>query len=211
MLARILLIITMLLPGYALSQPELRPVDEAASVPDFFSFRAHIQSAVARRDVSAVLAALHKDVKLSFGGDSGVEDFKKVWRPAAPNSPLWETLGTVLALGGTFAPDRTFTAPYVFTQWPSDVDAFTHMAAVGSGIRVRSAPNSSAPVIASLTFTIVELEETQPQGERWARVKLRDGRTGFVDSRFVRSPVDYRINFAKVDGRWQITFFLAGD
>jgi hypothetical protein len=42
-------------------------------------------------------------------------------------------------------------------------------------------------------------------------VRLPDGRAGFVDSRFVRSPIDYRAAFARIDGRWQMTLFLAGD
>ena len=58
------------------------PVDEAASVPDFFSFRAQLQAAVARRDVAVVLGALSRDVKLSFGDDAGIEDFKRIWQPA---------------------------------------------------------------------------------------------------------------------------------
>lgn len=67
----------------------------------------------------------------------------------------------VLAHGGTFGPDGTFTAPYLFSTW--------------------------------------------------VHIKLAAGRTGFVDRRFLRSPVDYRVNFAKLDGRWQLVFFLAGD
>jgi hypothetical protein len=43
----------------AAAERELRPVDEAARRADFFSFRAHLQMAVARRDADALLAAIH--------------------------------------------------------------------------------------------------------------------------------------------------------
>jgi hypothetical protein len=38
-----------------------------------------------------------------------------------------------------------------------------------------------------------------------------DGKTGYVTSRLVRSPIDYRAMFNKIGGRWQMTFFAAGD
>jgi hypothetical protein len=193
------------------AQTQLLPVDQAASVPDFFSFRARLQIAVAKRDVATIESALSKDVKLSFGGDEGLEGFRRMWNPSAPDSGLWETLASVLALGGTFAPDGTFTAPYVFAQWPQDKDAFTNMAAIGTGIRVRSAPRATGPVLATLDYSIVEIVEYPAAEVKWVQVKLGQRQTGFVDSRFLRSPIDYRIHFAKLDGRWQVLLFLAGD
>jgi hypothetical protein len=42
-------------------------------------------------------------------------------------------------------------------------------------------------------------------------VTLADGRSGYIHSRFVRSPVDYRAYFARKDGRWRMVMLLAGD
>ena len=193
------------------AQIRLLPVDQAASVPDFFSFRAQLQGAIARHDVASILAALNKDVKLSFGGSSGAEEFKEMWKPSAPDSTLWEVLATTLALGGTFGPDGSFTAPYVFTRWPQDKDAFSYMAAIGTGIRVRSAPDVNSGVVGSLDFSVVERAEATPIDSKWVKVKLHSDRIGFVDARFLRSPIDYRITFSKLEGRWQIVFFVAGD
>ena len=201
----------LLAPSWASAQSDFKPVDEAALIPEFFSFRAQLQVAIARRDTSAVIAILHRDIQLSFGDDSGIENFKKLWQPESPESRLWETMGSVLALGGTFAADRSFTAPYVFTQWPRDLDAFEGIAVIGSGVRVRKAPNPSAEIIDSLSFTTVEIAEPPPKDATWTRVRLKGGKEGFVDSRYLRSPIDYRINFEKIDGRWQATFFIAGD
>jgi hypothetical protein len=210
-LLRVFFAVLLACPAVALAQTRLLPVDEAASVPDFFSFRAQLQIAVAKRDVQAVVSALSKDVKLSFGGDTGVEDFTRMWEPDAPDSGLWETLATVLSLGGTFASDDTFTAPYVLARWPQDNDAFTHMAAIGTDIRVRDAPSTSAPVIAALDYSVVEVVDNPAPDAKWVQIRLAPNRTGFVDSRFLRSPIDYRIRFEKREGRWQVVFFLAGD
>lgn len=201
----------LLVAELAIGQTRLLPVDQAATVPDFFTFRAQLQAAIARRDQDFVISALHKNVKLSFGGDTRVEDFKKIWNPSAPNSRLWEVLGSTLALGGTFAPDGSFTAPYIFTQWPKDLDAFTFMAAVGSDIRIRSSASANASEIGTLSFSIVEVPDPVPLESQWVPIKLPSGKAGFVDTRYLRSPIDYRINFAKVEGHWQMMFFLAGD
>ena len=200
-----------LLAQVATAQTRLPPADQATKVPDFFAFRAQLQTAIARHDHHAVVSALHKDVKLSFGGDTGIADFNALWRPSAPDSPLWAVLGNTLALGGTFAPDGSFTAPYLFSQWPNSRDAFTSMVAVGTNIRVHQTPSASAPVIAKLDFSIVELAGTAPPNESWTAVKLPSGQTGFVEAKYLRSPIDYRVRFAKHDGRWQIVLFLAGD
>ena len=96
------------LPAPAQQPPVVLPVDEAAQRPAFFAFRARLQQALARRDAQAILDAVHPHVRTSFGDGGGLEDFRRQWRPDAPDSPLWSTLGTVLALGGSFAANRCF-------------------------------------------------------------------------------------------------------
>ncbi len=192
------------------SRDRLVPVDEAASVPAFFAFRARLQAAVARRDTAAVMAVLDKDVVLTFGGDSGPEGFRRVWTPDAVDSALWETLATVLALGGTFDADGSFTAPYVFTQWPADKDVFDHVAVIGTGVRVRERPHAEGAILDTLDFAILETASAEA-AEGWTAVKLAEDRIGYVDRRFVRSPIDHRIRFVRHGGGWRATFFVAGD
>ena len=195
----------------ASAQTRLLPVDQAASVPDFFSFRAQLQSAVARRDTAAVIAALSRDVKLSFGGDQGIDAFRKMWTPDAPASRLWDVLGSTLALGGAFASEDSFVAPYIYTQWPKEIDPFNHMAVIGSSVRVRSAPNANAGVIGTLDFSVVELAAPTPEDRGWSKIRFAPDKVGFVDARFLRNPVDYRIRFAKTEAGWRVVFFLSGD
>jgi hypothetical protein len=206
------LVVALLLgPVAACPQTALPPVDQASSIPELFAVRAQLQAAVARRDAQAVMSALSREVRLSFGSEEGIDDFKRLWRPDLPNSPLWETLSTVLALGGAFDPDGTFTAPYVFTQWPQDKEAAIHVVALGAAVRVHAAARADAAVVAVLDFEIVELAAPPEPQARWVRVKAGAGRSGFVDGRWVRSATDYRITFARREGRWQVISFLAGD
>lgn len=187
------------------------PVDEAAQVPEFFAFRAKLQAAIARRDIETIKGALQPDVKLSFGDDDGVEAFDRIWEPDSPQTPLWEVLATTLALGGTFDADGSFTAPYVFTLWPEEYDAFEHAVVLGSEVAVRSAADSKSPLLTTLDFTIVERTDPSAPEEGWTKITLPDGRSGYVEAAYLRSPIDTRVRFAKIEGKWQIVFFLAGD
>lgn len=192
---------------------QLLPVDEAASHPDFFAFRARLIAAVAGRDAAAILAVVHPDIKCSFGGDHGIADFKRMWRLDSPESEFWEEFGTVLALGGTFeGPDR-FVAPYTFASWPDDLDAFEHLALVGSGIGARAAPRDDAPVLARLDFAIVRIGQGGYvlDSAPWQGIVLPDGRQAYLPSSSVRSPIDYRVYFMREHGAWQLAMFLAGD
>jgi hypothetical protein len=191
----------------------LLPVDEAARQPDFFSFRAGLQAALARRDLDAILAVLSKDIKNSFGGDDGIDGFHRVWRPMEPDSALWSELGTVLALGGTFSDPDTFTAPYTFSRWPDRFDGFEHVALIASDVRIREAPRADAAALTTLSFSILPVARGDgvAEEEGWTAVALDGGKTGYVASRLARSPIDYRAMFSKVNGRWHLVFFLAGD
>jgi hypothetical protein len=188
---------------------QLLPVDEAASRPDFFSFRAGLQRAIARRDAAALLAAVDSSIKNSFGGDDGIAEFRKSWRVDAPDSAVWQELGTVLGLGGAFFDKDTFTAPYTFARFPNDLDAFDHVVITGADVRVRSAARADAPPLTSVSFAILPVAPGNDT-EEWTAVKV-DGRTGFVASRFARSPIDYRAIFSHASGQWRLVTFVAGD
>ena len=190
----------------------LLPVDDAAKQPDFFTFRAQLQIAVAKRDKAAVLAVVSKTIQNGYGDDNGIDNFKKNWAIDKPNSQLWETLGTVLALGGSFNQEGVFAAPYVSSSWPDSAgDGFENTAIVGNKVNVRKAPNQSSEVLQTVSYEIVPLDANDHGNDAWVAIKLPDGKKGYVSRSFARSPVDYRASFEKVDGRWQMTMLLAGD
>jgi hypothetical protein len=191
--------------------PRLLPVDEAARHPTFFSFRAQLQAAIARRDVKALMAVVDPAIRNGFGGDDGVEAFRKQWRIGAGDSAIWGELGAVLALGGTFSGEDAFTAPYTFSRWPEAHDSFEHVVLVGERVRLRAAPRQDAAVIATHSFAILKLARArQDPPEGWQAVMV-DGRTGYVSTRFVRSPIGYRAFFTRQADGWKMVMFLAGD
>ncbi len=219
-LLRSLLLATFVLvgaPSTGLAQTgKLLPVDEAARNPELFAFRARLQEAVARHDVAALLDAVDPNIKIGFGGKDGMTAFREKWKlQDGDKSPLWAELGLVLALGGAFQGEGLFAAPYVFTS--DKLDAFEQAAVLGTNVRVRAEPRVTSPILATLSFDIVRLSTsgrsrlTPEQAKEWTAIQLAGGRTGYVASQFVRSPIDYRALFNKINGRWRMTAFVAGD
>ena len=196
--------------------PELRPVDEAVRQPDFFTFRAQLQAAVARHDTTAVIAALDPGVRLSFGAHGGLADFRTMWLAPDRIETLWREMGAVLALGGSFQSPTSFVAPYVFSEWPNTgPDAFDHVAVIGSNVRVRAEARPDASVIARLSYKIVAVGSGSPargpEATDWVAVRLENGKHGYISRAYVRSPVDYRILFSKSPRGWVVDSFVAGD
>ena len=186
----------------------LLPVDQAATRPDFFTFRARLQAAIARRDEAAVIAAADPAIRTSFGDDQGIASLRAKLRD--PQDTVWADLATALALGGAFQSPDSFAAPYVFAAWPERFDSFECGAVVGERVRVRASAKSDSAVIAAVSYDIVQVLSNQRDAAATA-VRLPGGGTGFVASRFVRSPIGYRAIFQKTDGEWRLRAFVAGD
>jgi len=216
---------TLILLAFSISAQEryLKPVDEAHLDPSFLAFRTKLISAVERRDVEHIYSVLDPKIELSFGGDAGVRDFKRMWRLHQKSSPFWAEFGAVIKNGGRFDIDDAgrrrgvFAAPYTHTSFPEDLDSFEYSAIFGTDVNLRKEPNVRADVVAKLSHNIVRIEpETLPKSGKseypgWFRIKTLGGLEGFVKAEFVRSPIDYRAVFEKKRGRWVMVAFIAGD
>lgn len=189
---------------------QLLPVDEASTRPDFFSFRASLQRAIARHDTAALLAIVDPKIRNSFGDDGGIDEFRTKWKVGNQDSQIWEDLGTVLALGGSFQDSNTFAAPYVFSKWPEKFDSFEHVAVTGAHVRVRSQPDVTANAIDTVSFAVLPTSREGTNKEGWTAVQI-DTRVGYISSAYVRSPIDYRAIFRFEDRRWRLVSFVAGD
>jgi hypothetical protein len=197
-------------------EAKLYPVDEASRVPSFFVFRARLLEALQQRDTSYVISAVSPNIKNSFGGSDGIAEFKQGWKLERPDSKFWKTMTGVLALGGSFNGDDSFAAPYTFSKFPEDFDAFEYGVIVGENVRVRKEPKLDSQVIATLSFDIVKVTDWMPKlssgsKQEWISVSLANDVKGYIAKEYIRSPIDYRAIFEKKDGKWQLTAFVSGD
>lgn len=191
--------------------PKLPPVDGAAADPSFVSFRTRLLDAVGSRNADGVVALSDPRISTSFGGDGGLDELRRL----LAKDDLWRELETILTLGGAFrgqGAGRSFWAPYVYSNWPEAHDAFEHFAVIAESVPLREKASGDAASIATLSWDIVRRASPASATPRaWEEVKTADGKTGFVESKFLRSPIGYRAGFMKVGGEWKMNALVAGD
>ncbi len=211
------------LPAYQVKEEgKLYPVDEAPLDTGFFVFREQFKQAVARKDVFALLDVAAKDIKVSFGEENGFDGFVSAWGLGSKQPDtlaIWPLLGRLLQGGGTFFDKRTaFTAPYFFSTWPGQYDAFDYGAIAGAGVRLRERPSLNSKILKTISYDIVIIlnegrkEEVGGETFPWVQVEMLGGIQGYVFGKFIGDPVGYRVGFEKKEGgQWRMSFLLAGD
>ena len=160
---------------------------------------------------------------MSFGDINGKDAFIATWQldTAAQSSQLWKELSTALELGGGFSKngENVFMAPWLFVTSRID-DPYADGAIIGKGVRIRESADSNGKIRGSLTYdkVTVNYEGTPPKTEvigketrQWFKVNTSSGLSGYVYGKYVRLPVDYRVIFEKIEGRWKVVSFIAGD
>lgn len=217
----ILLILAAFVLSAAGQERFVKPVDEASKDASFLGFRTKLISAVEKKDAKYILSIVAPDIKNGFGGEDGIVNFKKQWKIEQKDSEFWKEFSAVIKNGGSFigeGPNKLslFAAPYLFTVWPEDVDAFEHGAIFGTNVNLREEPNTESKVVAQLSYNIVKVDYENPQFNdfekaTWLKVETLGGKKGWVKDDFVRNSIEYRAGFEKKRGQWKMAFFLAGD
>jgi hypothetical protein len=196
----------------ATAPEELRlpPVDQCATDRTFVAWRDKLHGAIERRDAKAVTAELSEDALVDFGGSQGREAFSAVWSLAEPDSsPLWQELAAILKLGCAINGDVR-VLPSIVAQVDPDLDAYESVLTIVPGAPVRRERNDTSEVLAQFDWALLRVTSWPDDGDH-IRVRLSDGRSGFIRRDHVRSLVDYRMTVAQVHGRWRITSLVAGD
>jgi len=192
----------------AVSDARLTPIDQCARDPSFVEFRTSLRRTIARRDAKALLAVVADDVHASLGGHVGKRDFIELWNlDQSRSSRVWMELGTALRLGCAMR-DGLASVPSLEQQLGERDPFETRLALPGAALH--ASPGNGSRVIARLEWHVLTLRG-QWDGGPWVRVRLDDGRTGYVREALARSPLDYRAWFRKRGGRWVMEGFLAGD
>lgn len=196
--------------------PKLMPVDEAPRDPELAAFRESLLSAVRARNIEAILLMSDPGIRTTFGAGGGTADFRRML-----NEPgMLGELEQVLTLGGSFRGEGaslSFWAPYVYSAWPDAHDPWESLAVVSENVPLLPAPDPTTAPVALLSFDIVErVSPPQPLAAGatpppYIQIFTADERSGWVASKSVRSHVAYRTGFTKVDGKWRMNAFVAGD
>ena len=185
----------------------LPPVDECGE--DFAAFRGQLLDILARRDAAALLEHVDAGIEFSFGGlGPGRDAFAESWGMDEPHtSGLWTELGQVLLLGCAPLGAEEVAAPALFARFPAEIDPFTGGVAE-PGAWLYPGPGFEAEG-ADIAWQIVT--ESDGEGNGWRRVRLADGRSGYIEEGLLLTPVGYRAIFSRREGRWTLVAFIAGD
>jgi hypothetical protein len=116
------------------------------------------------------------------------------------------TFGSVSAT----APAGTSSEPYPSCiDLGPDADSYSTAVIVSPDAPVRTSPDSSAPVVATLSYETAELVSLV---DGWGQIELPDGAPGFIAESDFQIPAGWRAYFSRPEGgSWTMTMFLAGD
>ena len=190
---------------------KLPPVEVCGSEPGFMAFRDRLRDVAARKDRQALLAMLAPDVTVNFGGGQGPEAFAEAWGLGGTGeSDIWPLLRKILALGCAVS-DEGFVMPSLTIQFEpeEDDDFFDTFVVASPAATLRSAPEANSKAIATLAWDVVKAVD-QSRGAQ-TKVRLQDGREGWVYSEELYNPAYYRMFLQNRGGKWVIVAFVAGD
>jgi hypothetical protein len=186
---------------------KLPPTDEVSRDAALARLLTKIRTLSARHDSSGLEALMLPTFRVDFDAGKGREAFRRRWRPESPSSALWTVMERLFSLGGTFYSDTLFALPYVYTQFPAELDPLQHVVAVKAGAKLLDGPGQGGKPLATLDYAILPLaERLQPPvmmtAGHYLEVKSPPAGRAFVASADVYSPAAYRAFFEKRGGRW---------
>ncbi len=199
----------------AFAEPTIiQPLSDRSDA-DLDALIAGLTKAAEAKDFAPFEAALTPEATASFGGDVGPEGIKRVHGVDQPDTKFWDEWLKAAKLGGTFVQAEIYVLPYTAGELPESADPFLSVIAIGDKTLLYKEPKEGAAVVADVTHQLLEQLDIEPAelektGPDYIRVKA-DAGEGYVKVAEVRSPLDYRAVFEKIDGVWKLTAFVAGD
>lgn len=147
------------------------------------------------------------DIALDYGGGNGPAELVK--RLDNAETGLWQELDAIVPLGCAMEGGLA-AMPWVFWNAPEDIDSYSAMLVLGDQTPLRETPGGK--VLEQAGWRIVGIDpmdfDTAAQA---TRVTTHQGTKGYIETRKLRSLLDYRLIAEPKNGQWQITAFIAGD
>jgi len=205
---------------FTVLEDQLLPPEENIPDAQLEEVYRQFKEAVANRDLEALDHFLDDEIRASFGSDNGKQAFYEFWE--SRHDAMWAEFDKIIALGGIFhEEEQRFTAPYTFRGMPDEFCSFEHFLVVGDGVNVYAQRNAGAGIIDRLSYNIISRENIysdelwiafwQMGDDGFVQVGSPSG-AGYVQRRYIRSPIDYRFGFSRNEsGEWKMTFMIAGD
>lgn len=197
-------------PATARTPHRYPPIDECTKLPGAAAFRASLAKAARRRDARALVALADKNIELDFGGGAGTAELRKRLA-GSQGRELWRALDRMLPLGCAYR-NTNLILPSLFSVEFTDVDAMSVFLVTGAAVPLRDRPEGRSRIVATLSWDLVEPVAGTAARGGFSKVRVIDrGRTGYVETARLRSPIDYRLLARRRSGVWRIEALIAGD
>ena len=204
-------------PKESFPQVKVPKVDEGDRKPEFVKFREQMLGAVRTHNLKFLLVHIDPAISYSFGEEFGLPGFIARWKlkENPEKSALWDELDRLLRLGGIFTDEAQsfFIAPYTFINFPTFIDASNYSVVLNDNTPVYAAPDRTSPVIALASQEVVKWKYKQEPAdpESFEEVVIFTGEHGFIQRKYLRSPIDFRAGFQDQNGTWKMMFLVNGD
>ena len=185
------------------------PQDECKSVPGAEEFRAQLAAAIKAKDADRLSALAAPDVKLDFGGGSGVGTLRSRLSEKKPD--LWGELSQLMTLGCAINDQGGITIPWYAAKAIDEVDPAMAMLVVGEKVPLRTNIDTKSAEAEEISWDVVTLVDGLQPDQSFQKVKTSDGTVGYVATDKLRSLLDYRLIASSRDGKWSFTSLVAGD
>lgn len=183
-------------------------------------FISKLQYTLVTKNKNELRKVLAPDLKYSFGGESGLSDFEKMWALDSDTSHIWETLSSIICRGGSYSDfDTTAVSkncvvfPTTFNALPAaPYDQLSYVTLWADNVNVREKPATDGKILLTTSHEILEYLDDPKPTPGWVKVRSFDKKTtGYVKEELTYSPYGYRMWIKKQNDNWKIVCFIAGD
>ena len=190
------------------------PIDDSSLSPSLSQFLKVFDVAVKNKDFTAIKSITSAGILNSFGGEGGIGEFMLIWKNNQDS--LFEILSVIRKGGGRLTRNKEgaefYCLPRMFTDFPKDLDAFTHGVLVDEDVPIYAEPDKKSRVLTKLSHAVVGVDDWVNEKNNWQPIRLKQDIQAYVESNKVRSPIDYRACFVQnKTGQWRMTQLVAGD
>jgi hypothetical protein len=193
--------------------PSYPPRDDCKNLRGWSAFYAKLKRAIRRRDAATLVAVTDRNLKLDFGGGYGTRELKR--RLTDKEFRLWEELDALLTLGcsGWSKGRRAVaTLPWIAEKSPEFDDPYAAVLILGKDVPVYADDSAAAPVVGTLDWAFVMVDEYAGPDRPRSRIILPGGKGKvYVDNPRMRSVLDYQLEADLRRDGWHVNSIIAGD
>ncbi len=210
-------VIFLLLNGSIFSQ-KLQPKNETIKDTSLIHFIDKLKFIIEHKDKEYLLNIINKKIQNSCGDNSGIANFKLIWKINSPNTDIWRILKRITDLGGYFTTNKwdegiSYTFPYTSGLELKNIqpeDYFSLLVITLNNLELKEKPDEKSKTLAVLSYDVVWNElHVDLKSNEWYLIRSFDKKIkGYVKSNYVQAVTDYQMVIKKIKGKWEITHFL---